>query len=419
MINGGVDTLGVPLNNSGTVASTNGAFYLSGPVANSGTLVANGGFLEIQGGTLGGTIEALSNNAALVGTYSVAANTIDTVTFESAYLGWGGDGEAVFAGPGTVVSNGFVYVHQYNGAATQLQLTDGVTWYNAGFVQQEGGVEFGGSTTDTATIVNQAGATYLLNGGNAQITDDAGGTYNFVNDGLLEMNAGGNDTIAVPLDNSGTVESTNGALYLSGPVTNSGTLLADGGFLEDQGGTLGGTIEAISNNLGLVGTYSVAAGTTDTVTFGERLSRLGRRRRSGVRRPGHHAQQRFRLRQPIQRRRDSVAAYRRCHLGQRRHGAAGRRRGVRRIHHRYRDDRQPGRRHLPAGWRQRPDRRRCRRHLRFRQRRPAGNVCRRRQLAVGAARQQRHCRIDQRQLSTCQARSPTAARCSPMVASSR
>ena len=331
MINGGVDTLGVPLNNSGTVASTNGALYLSGPVANSGTLVANGGFLEIQGGTLGGTIEALSNNAALVGTYSVAANTIDTVTFESAYLGWGGDGQAVFAGPGTVVSNGFVYVRQYNGNATQLQLTNGVTWYNAGYVQQEGGVEFGGSTTDTATIVNQAGATYLLNGGNAQITDDAGGTYNFINDGLLEMNAGGTDNIAVPLDNSGTVEIDQRRFV---PVRSSHQQRhAAGGrrLPRRQGRHPGRDDRGRQQQSRPRRDLQCCRRHSRHGDLLERLSRLGRRRRSGVLRSGHHAQQRFRLRRPIQRRRDSVAAYRRCHLGQRRHGAAGRRRGVRRI----------------------------------------------------------------------------------------
>ena len=267
MTSGGNDTLGVPLDNSGTVVATNGNFYLSAPVSNSGTLAANGGFLEVQGGTLGGTIEAISGNIGLVGTYTVPAATVDTVTFDNAYLGWGGDGAAVFAGPGTLVSNGYVNINQYNYAATQLQLIDGITWENAGTVRQIGGLVFGGSTIDTATIVNQAGATYNLDGGNAQIGDVAGGTYDFVNNGLLEMTSGGSDTIAVPLDNSGTVASTNGNFYLSGPVTNSGTLVANGGFLEDRGGTLGGTIEAISGSVGLVGTYAVAADTTDTVTF--------------------------------------------------------------------------------------------------------------------------------------------------------
>ncbi|MGA3402999.1 MAG: choice-of-anchor D domain-containing protein, partial [Acetobacteraceae bacterium] len=268
MVAGGNVSITVPLNNSGTVLSTNGNLYLSGPVTNSGTLLADGGFIEVQGGTLGGTIDTISGNVGLVGTYTVPAATIDMVTFDNTYLGWGGDGAAVFAGSGTLASNGFVYVNQYNYAATQLQLIDGITWENAGTVRQYGGLVFGGSASDTATIVNQAGATYELWGGNAQISDVAGGTYNFINAGLLEMVAGGNVSITVPLNNSGTVLSTNGALYLSGPVTNSGTLVADGGFIEVQGGTLGGTIEALSDSVGLIGTYAVAADTTDTVTFG-------------------------------------------------------------------------------------------------------------------------------------------------------
>jgi len=143
---GGSVTITVPLSNSGTVLSTNGNLYLSSLVTNSGTLVADGGFIEVQGGTLGGTIEALSNNVGLIGTYAVAADTIDTVTFGNANLGWYGDGYAVFAGPGTLVSNGNVAVSAYDYASVQLQLIDGITWDNAGTVNQYGGLVFGGTT---------------------------------------------------------------------------------------------------------------------------------------------------------------------------------------------------------------------------------------------------------------------------------
>ncbi|MGA3403363.1 MAG: hypothetical protein ABSC95_29465, partial [Acetobacteraceae bacterium] len=205
--------------------------------------------------------------SSITGTWTIAAGTTNTVTYTGAVFGAGGGQIAVLQGPGTLESSGNATVNQYNGAATQLELAAGITWQNSGDITQNGGVQFGASAGDSVTLVNEAGAVYDLNGGNAQVTTGGAGTYSFVNDGLLEMTGGGNVGLAVPLDNSGTVASTNGALYLSGPVTNSGTLESNGGFLEVQGGTLGGTIEALSANVGLIGTYSVPASTIDTVTF--------------------------------------------------------------------------------------------------------------------------------------------------------
>jgi hypothetical protein len=267
MIGGGGDTVSETLTNTGLVSANNGNLYLSGPVSNSGTLQSDGGFLEVQGGTLGGTIQDLAGNVGLVGTYAVAADTTGTVVFAGADLGWSSDGIAVLAGPGTLESNGYVHVYQYYGY-TQLQLIDGVTWENDGIVFQDGAILLGGGTLDSATIVNQAGAVYDLTTGNSQVDDNGAGNYSFVNAGTLEMTGGGSDYVYGTLTNSGLISANNGNLYLPGPVSNSGTLQSDGGFLEVQGGTLGGTIQDLAGNVGLIGTYTVAADTKDTVTFG-------------------------------------------------------------------------------------------------------------------------------------------------------
>ncbi|HTW72282.1 MAG TPA: hypothetical protein VME47_20535, partial [Acetobacteraceae bacterium] len=272
MTGGGGDTLSMPLDNSGLVSAQNGNLYLGGLTTNSGTLQADQGNLGVYGGTLGGLIEDSSTNGTdvfLTGTYTVPADTVDNVVFDNVYFGWGGNGVGVLAGPGTLASNGLINVYQYGGNI-QLQLTGGITWTNAGTVNQNGALQFGDAAGDTATLVNQAGATYELSSGNSQIYGNGAGTYYFINAGLLEMVGGGTDTIFVSLTNTGIVSADNGSLVLAGPVTTSGTLEANGGQLYVEGGSLGGQIDVNpqhGGNIFLIDTYTVGAGSTDPVTF--------------------------------------------------------------------------------------------------------------------------------------------------------
>ncbi|HEY1935546.1 MAG TPA: VWD domain-containing protein [Acetobacteraceae bacterium] len=255
---GGNDTISVALTNSGEVTANNGNLYLAEPIDNSGTLTTGGGLMLVEGGVLGGTIEG---NVFLIGTYTVAIDTTDSVAFSGATLGDGA--VAVLDGPGTLLSNGQVNVNHFGGNV-QLELTGGITLENAGVIDQGGGVQFGASSGDSATIVNQAGATYDLTTSDSDLPIDGAGTYSFVNAGLLLDNGGGNDTIAAPVSNSGVVNANNGNLFLTGPIGNSGTLTTSGGFLEIEGGVLGGTIEG---NVALIDTYTSAIDTTDTVMF--------------------------------------------------------------------------------------------------------------------------------------------------------
>ena len=265
MTGGGNNTVQVPLTNSGMVSADNGNFYLSGPVLNTGTLQSNGGFLEVHGGQLGGTIQALSNAVGLVGTFAAVIGTPETVVFAGANLGWGGDGAATLIGPGTILSLGSVNVSHYGGNL-QLVLTGGITLENAGILEQIGAVQLGTAAADSATIVNQAGAIYDLATGDSQLYAANPGTYSFINAGLLEMIGGGGNTLQMPLSNSGTVSADNGNLYISKLASNTGTLRSNGGFLEIQGGVLGGTIAAVGNNVGLVGAYTLSS-PVDAVEF--------------------------------------------------------------------------------------------------------------------------------------------------------
>jgi hypothetical protein len=257
--------------NDGTLAQVGGGNdYVEMPLVNNGLVTSKNGFLELQGGVLGGTITAPNGLVALVGTYTSAADTTNNVTFGGAYLGWTTDGPAVLSGPGTLASTGSVNVENFYGYIEE-KLTGGITWDNAGVVALAGTILAGTGTLDSATIVNQAGATFDLTTGGSNILTQAGGTYTFINHGTLEQIGGGNNEIDTALTNTALVSADNGNLYLRGPVINSGTLQSDGGYLElADGGTLGGTIQSLGGGgVAIVaGTYAVAAGTVDAVTFG-------------------------------------------------------------------------------------------------------------------------------------------------------
>ncbi|HEY1411959.1 MAG TPA: hypothetical protein VGF36_07450, partial [Rhodopila sp.] len=243
--------------NDGTLAQVGGGNdYVEMPLVNNGLVTSDNGFLELQGGLLGGSITDTGGVVALVGTYAVAADTTDSVTFGGAYLGWENDGPAVLSGPGTLASSGSVNVQDYFGRIL-VDLTNGITWENAGVVASAGTIIAGTGTLDSATIVNQAGATFALTTGDSNIYTQAGGTYDFVNHGTLEQIGGGNNVIAMALTNTALVSADNGDLYLRGPVANSGTLQSDGGFLElADGGTLGGTIQSLGGVVAVTGTYA-------------------------------------------------------------------------------------------------------------------------------------------------------------------
>ncbi len=87
----------------------------------------------MQGGVLGGTFQSLSNNIALIGTYTVAPAAVDSVVLDSVFLGWNGDGAAVLSGLGTLASSGIVTVQDYFSQA-RVVLSDGIVWDNAGTI---------------------------------------------------------------------------------------------------------------------------------------------------------------------------------------------------------------------------------------------------------------------------------------------
>ena len=126
---------------------------------NSGTMLANGGELDLEGGTLGGTIGVGPNgsNVYLTGTYAVAGGVTDTVTLAGATFGHGGGaGIAYFSGAGTVATDGSATINDYYYYYPNLVLENGITWDNFGSINQLGGLQFGNAAGDSATVVNEA-----------------------------------------------------------------------------------------------------------------------------------------------------------------------------------------------------------------------------------------------------------------------
>ena len=111
------------------------------------------------------------------------------------------------------------------------------TLTNAGSIVVDSGVTvYQGSTSSGASIINQAGATFDLQGtadlSNAYINGNVYNGGTFTNAGTLEKSTGtGTATLDYALSNSGTVEVESSTLYESGTFSNfSGTTLTGGTY---------------------------------------------------------------------------------------------------------------------------------------------------------------------------------------------
>ncbi len=147
---------------------------------------------------------------------------------------------AVLSGTGTLTSSGTVTIADA-GVAAQLHMAGGVTWSNAGAVAEAGLTYFGETSNDTATIDNQAGATFNLTSNDASLSVLHAGTYALNNAGTLAKTGGiSTSRIGIPIVNTGLVTAISGTLELDG------------------GGTLGGTIGGGPGAVLLDGTFTTS-----------------------------------------------------------------------------------------------------------------------------------------------------------------
>ena len=131
------------------------------------------------------------------------------------------------------------------------------TLTNAGSIVVDSGVTvYQGSESSSASIVNQAGATFDLQG-TADLSNayTNGYVYNdgtFTNAGTLEQSTGtGTATLAYALNNSATLNAVTGTLALSGGGTWSGAT------------SIGGTVALTGNTLTLNAGASIAPSQAD------------------------------------------------------------------------------------------------------------------------------------------------------------
>jgi hypothetical protein len=165
----GTDTISVPLTNNGVVSANNGAFIVDDLASNTGTMETGGGAMFLEGGALGGTILASNGAVTIIDSFTVPSGETDSVTLGSAVFGDGTTAE--LAGQGTLVSTGSARINQ-NGGDAQLAIGGGVTWDSSLTLQQDGVLQFGTTSGDTATLVNEAGGVIDMDTGNAQIVAD-------------------------------------------------------------------------------------------------------------------------------------------------------------------------------------------------------------------------------------------------------
>ena len=265
---------------------------LGGTIAGAGTLgVAAGVTTLAAGATVTVSTLALYDDGVL----SLGGNEILSGAFseaDDATLQLGGHtltiaGAAQLTGApeifhGMLVTKG---VTNLNG---NVLVGGGVTWNDLGSVTDIHNFQIGDSSGLAATVTIAASDLFNVAAGGVTINTGVG-SDTIANAGTLEMTGGGSTShVEVAVKNAGTITSLNGTLEIDGAVTNSSLITATGGAVAIYGavansgsvtassgsavdlfggGTLDGTIGGGGGSVVLGGTFVVAAGQTETVTF--------------------------------------------------------------------------------------------------------------------------------------------------------
>ncbi len=252
----GATALGVPLDSSGTLEVQTGAIlYAAGSVFRDGSsftgaglnLLAAAGPVTLEGAIHTDNLELGGGNTFVAGT-----NTIDgTLTWTRGWIGGAADV--------TVATNGVLSVAggDNKGVAGALRNQGRLIWSGSGQIWQDAGV-----------IDNQAGGVFEVQTDAAMLVNGALSTNR--NAGLLRKTAGaGLTTLAVPLDNSGTLDVQTGAiLYAAGSAFRDGSSFTGAGLnlLAAEGVvTLEGAIHTDNLQLGGGNTVITGVSTIDGV----------------------------------------------------------------------------------------------------------------------------------------------------------
>ncbi len=235
-IDGVGNVIGGTLTGAGAISFAGGSSTLSaGVVVTVATLQAyNDGTSVTLGGALTTTAGLVLGNAS---TLDLAGFTLTVKGANSFYSGSNGGPD--ITGGGRIKTTGATTLNN-------VTIGGGVTWENAGAVTENNSLQIGDSSTKAATVINDAGASFLIVNDNAEAEIGSGAvpTSQFINDGVFGK-VGGVTTyhsrITVGFVNNGTIEAYAGGLIFQNSVTGTGkTIVDNGAFVEFDGAVSAG-----------------------------------------------------------------------------------------------------------------------------------------------------------------------------------
>ena len=262
----GASSMSAALTSNGEIDVSSGTLILSqggsiaGTLDGSGTMaLSSGTFVAAGGATLLGTgYEQLTNSAVMTATVtsSGATSTVgSTVSFgidangtlaiakgatflDAGTLTLGSNAAQGFVtGPGTLSTTRFANIFDAGTNVAAATLSGTLTWQNSGVVDVFGYGLVGASSSDSVTIINQAGAGFYFADDDGSLVAGNGGHEVFTNAGTLSKTGGtGTSSISLVVNSTGVLGAAAG-----------GTLALTGG------GSIGGTVSGLGtvalNNL--------------------------------------------------------------------------------------------------------------------------------------------------------------------------
>jgi hypothetical protein len=247
----GISTIAAALNNTGVLSASFGTIALTGTGGTLGGIIGGNTVLQFAGGSdllesglalvtattrEDGATLTLGGNLSYVGSLYFDSGTLDLNSFDLILYNTVDFTGGTASGAGAIATLGSTVLNN-------LTLTAGAAFSNnSGTVDQQGLLYLGAVTGDTSSAINQAGATWILNGFDNEILGT--GTASFINAGTLVTNAllGNGSEITSAFTNTGSVAVADGYIELGGSSDLLGGTISGPGGIFQYGGTA--TLEA-------------------------------------------------------------------------------------------------------------------------------------------------------------------------------
>jgi hypothetical protein len=237
---------------AGTLALNTGG-SIAGTLDGSGQLALYGGTFTAAGGaTLAGTgYEQLTNNALMLATVtangatSTAGSTVNfgidaggtlAIARNAVFLNTGTltlgstAGQGFISGPGTLSTTRVTNIADAGTNVSAATLSGTLTWQNTGVVDVYGYGSIGASSSDTVSILNQAGGGFYFTDDDGTLVAGNGGKEVFTNAGTLSKTGGtGVSSISMVVNSTGVLGASAGStLALTGGGSIAGTVSGAG-----------------------------------------------------------------------------------------------------------------------------------------------------------------------------------------------